>query len=62
MIASSFFSGILADLLDILGETYNFTWSLDKDPNNDWGTEPKTGQIGWKNATWGGNLGEVRSV
>ena len=55
----SLFSGILADLLDTLATSYNFTWSLDADPDGNWGVQPLSGQSDWENATWGGNLGAV---
>ena len=29
--------GYFADLMNIAGEHLNFTWSCDKEPNNDWG-------------------------
>ena len=57
---SMLFAGMIVDILDTLGEMYNFTWTLDMEKDGDWGAEPKTGEVGWTNATWGGHLGAVR--
>ena len=36
--------GPLMEIMDILGELYNFTTSVDRDPDKNWGTKPVTGK------------------
>ena len=36
--------GYLADLMDNLGEIFNFTWQCDAEPENNWGTVPISGR------------------
>ena len=50
--------GYLADLVNMMGNQQNFTWHCDAEPNNDWGTAPKSGPAN-VNGTWGGVLGDV---
>ena len=50
--------GYLADLVDMMGSQQNFTWHCDAEPNNDWGTAPKSGPAN-VNGSWGGVLGDV---
>lgn len=50
-------AGASSQVMGLLGHLLNFTWSLDRDPDGDWGTVPKT--LTWmdKNATFSGVLG-----
>ena len=36
-------AGPLMEIMGLLGELYNFTSSVDRDPDNNWGTKPVTG-------------------
>ena len=45
--------------MNALSKMYNFTWTVEKEPNDDWGTVPKTGTHEDDNATFGGVLGDV---
>ena len=50
--------GYFADLMNIAGEHLNFTWSCDKEPNNDWGIMQISGPSN-ASGTWGGILGDI---
>ena len=45
--------------MDNLADSYNFTWTVEADPNYDWGTTPVSGTYYDDNATFSGVLGEV---
>ena len=51
-------TGYIADVMNILGNSLNFTWHCDADPNNDWGVTPKSGPSN-VNGTWGGVVGAI---
>ena len=51
--------GYLADIMNILGNRFNFTWSCDKEPNRFWGNnEPISGPRNIS-GSWGGIMGNV---
>lgn len=50
--------GYLADLMNILGDMYNFTWHCDSEPNSNWGMLPESGPH-TINGTWKGVFGNV---
>ncbi len=51
--------GLIKDVLNIIGDWYNFTVQYDLEPNGKWGTLPVTGLWTDDNATFEGVLGEV---
>ena len=51
-------TGYIADIMNLLGSSQNFTWHCDAEPNNDWGVTPKSGPSN-VNGTWGGVVGDV---
>ena len=51
-------TGYIADVMNLLGSSLNFTWSCDAEPNNDWGVTPISGPSN-VNGTWGGVVGAV---
>ena len=51
-------TGYIADVMNLLGSSLNFTWHCDAEPNNDWGVTPKSGPSN-ANGTWGGVVGDV---
>ena len=53
--------GLLAELNDIVKEMFNFTYVVDKEPGDFWGSTPITGTYYDDNATFGGVLGAVVS-
>lgn len=52
-------NGFLADVWDIFGSLFNFTWSSDKEPNGDWGMSPKNGGPYNLSSQWGGVMGSL---
>ena len=51
--------GFLADVMNILGARFNFTWSCDREPEDNWGnTKPIAGPRN-ANGSWGGVIGYV---
>ena len=52
-------SGILPDILNLLGSIYNFTWTVDREPSGNWGTMPKEGTWQAENLTFIGLMGSV---
>ena len=50
--------GYFKDVLDILGERYNFTLLSQQSLDGDWGLMPKSGPFSI-NGTWGGIMGDV---
>jgi hypothetical protein len=50
--------GYIADVMNLLGNSLNFTWHCDAEPNNDWGVTQKSGSAN-VNGTWGGVVGDV---
>ena len=50
--------GYLIDFMDKLSIEFNFTYVSQKNVDNDWGTEPKSGPYN-VNGTWGGVWGDV---
>jgi hypothetical protein len=52
-------TGFIADVMDVLGSQFNFTWSSDKEPNGDWGLKTKNGGPYNRSAQWGGVMGAL---
>ena len=54
-------SGALHDFMNILKDFYNFTWSSDKEPNNNWGVQPNITEFsnGTRIVEYHGVLGSV---
>ena len=51
--------GYLADVMNIFASRYNFTWSCDAEPDENWGhVQPISGPRN-ENGTWGGVIGLV---
>lgn len=51
--------GLVADLIDIWGKTYNFTWDIYADVNNDWGMWPLEGTPYNTSGKWKGVMGDI---
>ena len=50
--------GYLVDFMDMAQQLFNFTYVSLKEPNGDWGLNPKSGPYNLS-GTWGGVLGGV---
>jgi len=49
-------------MMDTLAVKYDFTWTVEADPNNDWGLYPSSGDFNDffnENATFHGVMGNV---
>ena len=50
--------GYFADLMNIAAKNLNFTWSCDREPNNNWGIMQISGPSN-SSGTWGGIIGDI---
>ena len=50
--------GYFADLMNIAAKHLNFTWSCDKEPDNNWGIMQISGPSN-SSGTWGGIIGDI---
>ena len=51
--------GLVADLMDIWGKNYNFTWEVYADLDNDWGMFPLEGTPYNISGKWKGVMGDI---
>ncbi len=52
-------SGVLSEMMDVMGKMYNFTWSATPEPDGNWGVSPLNREDGLQTHDYVGVLGNI---